>query len=318
VHRVWPIANPQGRADDPDEHDSRLRQIEAGRTGGAMRSLAAGPAQLLVLAGCSGADGVDRAGASSPSATTSQASPGELDGVFDVGAYGLYLSCHGTGEPTVLYLHGLGGDGGDVDEAIRPRLTDRVRVCSYDRVNVGRSEAQPGRHTGADSVRDLHALLTAADVRGPYLLLGFSFGGLLAAMYAGTYPDEVTGLLMLDSSLPTDDEVDAMIPADERAQVKADQEANQERVDFYRTLDQAERTVRSIPDVPVTYMAAVPVDLPGTWPVGRMRRFIRAQQAQFVDRFRQGRLVAVTSSHDIDLDRPDLVIAEVERILGRS
>ena len=45
---------------------------------------------------------------------------------------------------------------------------------------------------------------------------------------------------MLDASLPTDDEVDALIPADQRTQVKAEQEANPERVDFYRTLDQAE------------------------------------------------------------------------------
>ena len=101
-------------------------------------------------------------------------------------------------------------------------------------------------------MQDLHALLAAAEVQGPYLLIGFSFGGLLAAMYAGTYPEDVMGILMLDASLPTDDEVDALIPADMRAEVKADQEANPERVDFYRTLDQAEALLGSIPDVPVT------------------------------------------------------------------
>ena len=47
-----------------------------------------------------------------------------------------------------------------------------------------------------------------------------------------------------------------------------------------------------------------------------MRSLIRANQAAFVDRFPQGRLVRVTSSHDIDLDRPELVIAEAEKILG--
>jgi pimeloyl-ACP methyl ester carboxylesterase len=203
-----------------------------------------------------------------------------------------------------------------VNEAIASRVAGRVRLCAYDRVNVGQSDDQSERHSGADSVQDLHALLAAAKVEGPYLLLGFSFGGLLAAMYAGTYPDDVMGILMLDASLPTDDEVDALIPADLRSEVKADQEANPERVDFYRTLDQAEALLDTIPDVPVTYMAAEPVELPSEWPVERMRKFIREKQSEFVDRFPQGRLVAVRSSHNVDLDQPERVIAEVDRILA--
>jgi pimeloyl-ACP methyl ester carboxylesterase len=157
-------------------------------------------------------------------------------------------------------------------------LTSQVRVCTYDRLNVGRSDSDPGRHTGADSVRDLHALLQTAGVPGPYLLVGFFFGGLLAIMYAGTYPDQVMGLVSLDGSLPTDDQVDQLIPADERAQAIAEQEANQERVEFYRTVDQAKALVAKVPDVPVTYLAARPVELPPTWPVERMQAVIHAKQ----------------------------------------
>jgi len=284
-----------------------------------MRRLIAGLTLVIVLTACSGTDGdAVTNSASSPSPSTSQVPSGEVNGKFDVGDYQLHLTCRGDGSPTVVYFHGLGGDGTGVDEAIAPRLTNRLRVCSYDRVNVGRSDSQQGRHTGADSVRDLHALLTAADLPGPYLLIGFSFGGLLASMYAGTHPDDVRGVLLIDSSLPTDEKVDALIPADERAQVKAEQEANQERVDFYRTLTQAERAVRSIPDVPVTYMAAEPVELPASWPVERMWTFIRAKQTEFVNRFPQGRLVPAKSSHNIDVDEPELVIAEVDRILAAS
>ena len=282
-----------------------------------MRRLIAGSMFMIVLAGCSGGN-TPTDSASPPSPAASQAPQGEVNGKFDVGDYQLHLACKGSGAPTVVYFHGLGGAGADVDEAIAPRLTDRLRVCSYDRVNVGQSDSQEARHTGEDSVRDLHALLTAAAVPGPYLLVGFSFGGLLASMYAGTHPDEVRGVLLIDASLPTDEEVDNMIPAAERAQVKAEQEANQEHVEFYRTLGQAEQAVRSMPDVPVTYMAAEPVDLSSTWPVERMRTFIRAKQTEFVHRFRQGRLVPVKSSHNIDLDKPDLVIAEVNRIVAAS
>jgi pimeloyl-ACP methyl ester carboxylesterase len=279
-----------------------------------MRRLIATMVLVVLLASCSGAG--DRADTTTtpPPATTQAAATGEIDGSVDAGGHKLHLRCQGTGSPTVVYLHGLGGDGSDV-KSIQAPLAGRVRVCTYDRLNVGRSDSDPGRHTGADSVRDLHALLDAAAVPGPYLLVGFSFGGLLAIMYAGTYPDQVMGLVSLDGSLPTDDQVDQLIPKDERTQVMAEQEANQERVEFYRTVDEAKALVAKVPDVPVTYLAARPVELPPNWPVKRMQAFIRTKQLQFTKAVPQGRLVEVQSSHDIDLDQPKLVINEINRIL---
>jgi pimeloyl-ACP methyl ester carboxylesterase len=272
----------------------------------------------VFLAGCSGAgDSPDGATAPSP---TSSPTTGQIDGMFDVGGHKLHLRCGGggsPGSPTLVYLHGLGGDGSDV-ASINTSLASQVRVCTYDRVNVGRSDSITGRHSGADSVRDLHALLGTAGVPGPYLLVGFSFGGLLAIMYAGTYPDQVMGMLCLDGSLPTDDEVDQLIPAAERAQVMAEQDRNQESVDFYRTVDEAKPLVAKVPDVPVTYMAARPVELPPNWPVKRMQAFIQAKQAQFAETFAKGRLVEVQSSHDIDLQKPELVSQELERILDMA
>jgi pimeloyl-ACP methyl ester carboxylesterase len=267
----------------------------------------------VLLGSCSGA----RDSATTPSPATIQAATGQIDGSFDVGGHKLHLRCQGTGSPespTIVYLHGLGGDGSDV-KSINTPLASQARVCTYDRLNVGRSDSDPGRHTGADSVADLHALLEAAGAPGPYLLVGFSFGGLLAIMYAGTYPDQVMGLVSLDGSLPTDDQVDQLIPAGERAQVMAEQEANQERVEFYRTADQAKALVAKVPDVPVTYLAARPVELPPNWPVKRMQAFIHARQVQFTKTVPNGRLVEVQSSHDIDLEKPELVIQEIQRIL---
>jgi hypothetical protein len=73
----------------------------------------------------------------------------------------------------------------------------------------------------------------------------------------------------------------------------------------------------SVLAVPVTYMAARPVELPPNWPVKRMQAFIRAKQAQFTRTVPNG-LVEVQSSHDIDLDRPELVRQEVQRILDTA
>jgi pimeloyl-ACP methyl ester carboxylesterase len=273
----------------------------------------------VLLASCSGAGDGD-GGSATPGPATTQAATGTIDGSFDVGGHKLHLRCEGTsapGSPTLVYLHGLGGDGSDV-KSINTPLAGQARVCTYDRVNVGRSDRVSGRHTGADSVRDLHTLLDAAGVPEPYLLVGFSFGGLLAIMYAGTYPGQVMGMISLDGSLPTDDQVDQLIPEDEREQVMAEQQRNQESVDFYRTTDEAKPLVAKVPDVPVTYLAARPVELPPNWPVQRMQAFIAAKQAQFTKAVPNGRLVEVQSSHDIDLDQPALVIKEINRILEKA
>jgi hypothetical protein len=67
--------------------------------------------------------------------------------------------------------------------------------------------------------------------------------------------------------------------------------------------------------VPVTYLAARPVELSPNWPVKQMQAFIRTKQVQFTETVPNGRLVEVQSSHDIDLDKPELVIKEINRIL---
>jgi hypothetical protein len=80
-------------------------------------------------------------------------------------------------------------------------------------------------------------------------------------------------------------------------------------------VDEAKALVAKVPDVPVTYMAARPVELPPSWPVKRMRALIRTKQVQFTDAVPNGRLVEMQSSHDIDLEKPELVIQEINRIL---
>ena len=143
-----------------------------------MRRILAILVVAVLLGSCSGAS--DSATAPPP-ATTQAAATGQIDGSFDVGGYSLHLRCQGTGSPgspTAVYLHGLGGDGSNITSINTP-LASQVRVCTYDRVNVGRSDQVTGRHTGADSVRDLHTLL---DAPGPYLWSGL-LRGLLAIMH---------------------------------------------------------------------------------------------------------------------------------------
>jgi pimeloyl-ACP methyl ester carboxylesterase len=129
------------------------------------------------------------------------AAPGQL---VDVGGYRLHLYCTGTNvadNPTVILEQGLGGIS-SAWALIQPEVAKVTRVCSYDRAGLGWSDPGPEPRDAQHIAAELHTLLQNADLPGPYVLVGWSFGGLYARQYAGQYPDEVTGLVLLDSSHP--------------------------------------------------------------------------------------------------------------------
>src|SRR5918992_3727019 len=188
------------------------------RVGGRMmRRVIAMMVLTVLLASCSGA-GDD--GSTTPSPTTTPAAAGEIDATFDVGGHKLHLYCQGSGSPTVVYLHGLSHAPGDASGASAGQIPSLVaakhRFCGYDRANTGTSDKVPGPLTGKTSVADLHRLLQAAQIKPPYVLLGASFGGLIAYIYAVTYPKEVTGMLLLDAAFPDEFALERLFPEDER------------------------------------------------------------------------------------------------------
>ncbi len=123
--------------------------------------------------------------------------PGEL---IDIGRRRLHLWRAGEGSPAVVVAPSL-GEPGDGWAEIQRRLAEHTTVVVYDRAGLGWSD--PGRWpTGRRMVADLHALLNAAGVPAPYVLVGHSVGGLLVRLYQATHPEQVAALLLVDSSHP--------------------------------------------------------------------------------------------------------------------
>ena len=121
--------------------------------------------------------------------------------LVDVGDHRLYLHCTGSGEPTVILEPGLGGTSADM-HWIASAVAGGTRVCVYDRAGRGRSENADGPQDATHVAADLHTLLDRAQVRGPYIVAGHSFGGLYALAFADQFPDELAGLVLLDSTAP--------------------------------------------------------------------------------------------------------------------
>jgi pimeloyl-ACP methyl ester carboxylesterase len=124
--------------------------------------------------------------------------PGEM---VDVGAHSLHINCVGRGSPTViLEAANLGMSAHWV--RVHQQLAKTTRVCAYDRAGLGWSEAGPEPRDARQISNELHTLLKGAGTEGPYVLVGHSYGGLYARMYAARYSEEVAGVALVDSSHP--------------------------------------------------------------------------------------------------------------------
>jgi pimeloyl-ACP methyl ester carboxylesterase len=121
--------------------------------------------------------------------------PGQL---VDVGGYRLHIQCVGTGSPTVVLDAGLGGASLDWS-LVQPALGTTTRVCAYDRAGMGWSDPGPAPRTPGQIARELHTLLTKAGIPGPYVLVGHSLAGKNVRMYTLQYPEEVAGLVLVDT-----------------------------------------------------------------------------------------------------------------------
>jgi pimeloyl-ACP methyl ester carboxylesterase len=124
--------------------------------------------------------------------------PGQL---IDTGGYRLHLRCLGAGSPTVILESALPA-GSSVWGWIQPAIADTTRVCAYDRAGEGWSELGPEPRDAIQVAGELHTLLSTAGVDGPLILVGHSFGGLYTRVYAGRYPDQVVGMVLIDASHP--------------------------------------------------------------------------------------------------------------------
>ena len=110
----------------------------------------------------------------------------------------LYVRCVGSGTPTVVLEAGFGGTAHHWDD-VHDALGRSTRTCAYDRAGLGHSLSIPGVHDAADEIEDLERLLDRGEIEPPYVLVGHSYGGLLARLFARDHPDETAGVVLVDA-----------------------------------------------------------------------------------------------------------------------
>jgi pimeloyl-ACP methyl ester carboxylesterase len=282
----------------------------------------------LVAVGC-GTNNADPDSAPPTTRATSDAAASEtatdvIDGTFDVGGHSLYLTCEGTGSPTVVYMH-----GSIVESGVDPHangdflfdLADQNQVCLYDRRNLAHSDVVDAPQLPSDALEDMHDLLAAAEVAPPYVLVGASFGGLLSYLYANTYPDEVAGMVLLDSMFPDEMKLESLFPKSDRYRAFSDEDedGSLERISHFKVMQAAQPYVGHEPDIPVTYLSSIPegYDVNDYGIPAYDQQILKLQKA-YAERFDPGRWVRVDAPHFMEAAIPDEIVGYVREVLAAA
>lgn len=289
--------------------------------------LAAMFAAVLVSCGGSTPSAEPSANAADPTTTTvapptTVERPSEpVDELVAVHGARLHIRCVGEGDTTAVLIAGFEAVG-DPWEAIEPAVTRSTRMCTYDRFGVGGSDPAPAPQTFATEAADLQALLETAGEPGPYLVVGHSYGGAEAVTFASMFPQDVSGLMLIDASpvmwnaascaVVDDGSEVARSFAASCAQV-ADPSANRERLDGPTAFAQLAE-IDTLGDLAMTVTTAAdhpfPADLVQVWDRG---------QEAWAALSSQSALVAVEDTgHDIHLDRPEIITEQFEQLLART
>ena len=277
---------------------------------------------------------------------------GEGASLVDIGGRNLYLECHGEGGPTVLLLTGYRTSGmywtDDLlhpeapRQMVMPGVAKATRVCTYDRpgtyayigddLHTGRSDAIPQPRTSVEVVDELHALLQAAEIPGPYILAAHSLGGFFARLYAATYPDDVVGLVLVDSY--SEHLEDVMTPEQYAALREINQGGGTDTVmeipdygdvetlpwggDNNVVRDKvADSALRPMPLAVLGHGIPFPVpdDMPNFAP-GELEEILQSTNRWLATLVPNGRFwLASESGHDIHQDQPELVIEAIQEVL---
>jgi pimeloyl-ACP methyl ester carboxylesterase len=119
--------------------------------------------------------------------------------LVQAGSMRMNIDCSGSGSPTVILESGSGGPSIDW-LLVQPEVAKFARVCSYDRAGYGWSDSGPEPRSSLQIAHELKQLLQAADEKGRYVLVGHSMGGYDVRAYAGQYPNNVVGMVLVDAS----------------------------------------------------------------------------------------------------------------------
>jgi pimeloyl-ACP methyl ester carboxylesterase len=248
----------------------------------------------------------------------------------------LNIHCIGSGSPTVVLESGI-GEFAFTWWAVQDRIAKETRVCAYDRAGLGRSPAGPLPRDTRAEVADLEALLPAAGISPPYVLVGHSMGGYNVRLFASRHLHDVAGIVLVDPSVENQVPIlEAAVPEIARQDRIAVTRA-QACADPARSDETASLCIRAAPDgfpaeLARTFVSSQGLTQSATF-ASEVESFLGVASQQVVTEWtlwnRMHQEVATLSTggsnqvvegagHYIQLDKPDAVVDSVCEVVREA
>lgn len=244
----------------------------------------------------------------------------------------------GSGAPAVVIDQGYGqpiepGFAAPVASGwtkVFTSICEITRVVMHDRAGLGASDAAPAPRACREMIEDLRGVLAAAEAEPPYVLVGHSLGGFNVRVHAGAYPEEVAGIVLVDSSHPDQHaRLARTLPRESRDEPVALRVLRRARemvlfdgVDFHACAEQA-GAVTSFGSTPLVVVSQSPHAAP---PPGMPIEVWQAMRAEW-SRMQAELLTLSTSStqimatyagHNVQLEEPRVVVDAILRAVGEA
>ena len=257
----------------------------------------------------------------------------------------LYYHCQGENTPTVIIDGGIGDTSANWLQ-IQAELAEEMRVCVYDRAGYGMSDPGPGPRSSQQIVNEIYRMTRMVPIPGPYIIVGQSFGGLSAQLFARLYPQETAGLVLVESSHPRQTELLEdldKLSSGQKKMVAGRQTyefeesdpwkrqwlilnskrkavfAQMEELKYFRQSESEVLAAGDMPNIPLAVLTRDQRLLPTMKNHRSMEDVWRSLQEDLANSSSRGwQEIVAGSSHNIHLDNPQAVIRAIRKVAKLS